>query len=230
MAGDSKFKSGAVRSAAVAHLSFTSLPPVGLLALARTAGEGATKYGRFNYMLGMPIHDLLDHTMAHIVNYIAGDRSEPHLAHAAWGLLVAVQSEVLDPDLSAPHMLGPGATVTQAMKDYLAEQAPILAARRKSGELDGLGNWSASGLPEVLLILAQRSEARFNEENAPRETSIEQDLRQAFAVAGITDEDIQVPIPVPCADCGEVHDPVLDHEGGAESWDGWADDTVSMVA
>ncbi len=153
---DTNFSTGAVRSAAVAHLSFTSLPMIGLLAVARTAGEGAEKYGRFNYMLGMPVHDLLDHVFTHLARYTAGDRSEPHMEHASWGCLVAVQSAVLNPELSAPHMLGPGSVLTKPMLDYIEAMKPILAAQRKAGAFEGSGDWKTSELPEVKALLDQR--------------------------------------------------------------------------
>ena len=196
---DSKFSTGAVRSGAVAHLSFTSLPMVGLIALARTAGEGAAKYGRFNYLLGMPVHDLLDHVFAHLVNYCSGDRTEPHLAHAAWGLLAAIQSQVLDPDLSAPHTLGPGSTITDAMRDHLAKNAADLAERRKSGEFDGLGNWNIADLPEVRTLLAARELIQGANELAEARVAdglvdLQSRLHEALRAEGYRPRD---PLPIP---------------------------------
>lgn len=150
------FESGAVRSADRNHLDFTSLPLVGLIGVARTAAEGGTKYGRFNYMKGMPVHDLLNHVFGHLVLYVLGDRSEPHLEHAAWGILAAIQSQTLDPQISAPHMIGPGASLSPAVLAHLDEQAPILKAKREAGEFAGVGNWKLADLPEIKTLLAQR--------------------------------------------------------------------------
>jgi hypothetical protein len=131
---------------------------VGLIGVARTAGEGACKYGRYNYMLGMPVHDLMEHSLRHQFMWLLGDRTEPHLEHAAWGLLAAIQSIALNPELSEPHLLGPGATVTDAIREHLSALAPILAARRRNGELAELGSWNLAELPEVQRLLAQRRE------------------------------------------------------------------------
>ncbi len=156
MSGTTKFATGAVRSSDVSDYSFTSLPMVGLLALARTAGEGAAKYGRYNYLQGLPVHDLLDHAFRHIVMYTAGDRSEPHLAHAAWGLLVATQEEALNPNANEEHMLGPGSTIGEAMKRHMTEQKPILAKNRENPETDF--SWSVRSLKDVATLCEQRTE------------------------------------------------------------------------
>jgi hypothetical protein len=152
---DTKFATGAVRSADAAKFSFTSLPMVGLLALARTAGEGAEKYGRLNYLQGMPVHDLLEHTFKHLVMYNAGDRSEPHLAHAAWGLLVAIQEEVLRPEAQVAHMLGAGCSITPAIQAHMDEQKPILAANRAERGPDAF-TWNIYDLPDVRKLRDQR--------------------------------------------------------------------------
>jgi len=144
---------GAVRSSDVDKYSFSSIPPIGLLAVARTAGEGAEKYGRFNYMRGFPVHVYLDHAEMHITRYKAGDRTEPHLEHAAWNLMSAIQSAVLDPELSAPHMLGPGATLTPEILKHMDETDPVLKERRKTSKPEP---WSTETLPEVVQILKDR--------------------------------------------------------------------------
>ena len=154
---DSKQTTWAVRSADANHLDFASLPLIGLIGVARTAAEGAAKYGRFNYMLGFPVHDLLNHAIRHIVMFLLGDRSEPHLEHAAWGLLAAIQQNTLDPELSAPHLLGPGASLTEAVRKVLADNAPALAAQRRAGVFDELSRWQIADLKEIRTLLAQWS-------------------------------------------------------------------------
>jgi hypothetical protein len=135
-----------------------SLPLVGLLGAARTSAEGATKYGRLNYLQGMPLHDILDHVFGHLVMYALGDRSEPHLEHMAWGSMCAVQSSILHPELNAPHLPGPGVTLTPEARAYLDEHKADLAARRKAGEFADIGNWSLRDLPEIRRLLQQRAE------------------------------------------------------------------------
>ena len=154
---DTNFASGAVRSADANHLDFTSLPLIGLIGVARTAAEGAEKYGRLNYMQGMSAHDLLNHSLRHVVMHLLGDRSEPHLPHAGWGILAAIQSEILDPEKSAPHMLGPGATLTPANRTHLDDRKEGLAKRRAAGEFDRHGSWNLASIPEIVRLLKARS-------------------------------------------------------------------------
>jgi hypothetical protein len=58
------------------------------------------KFGYCNWENGMPVTDLLNHAIAHIYNFLGGDRSEDHLAHATWNLLGAVHSMELWPELN----------------------------------------------------------------------------------------------------------------------------------
>jgi len=55
--------------------------------------EGADKYGEHNWQKGFPVNDILNHAIAHIYNYLSGDRTEEHLAHAAANLLMAIHTE-----------------------------------------------------------------------------------------------------------------------------------------
>lgn len=72
---------------------FDLVPPDALLAVAKAMGEGAAKYGDENWR-GLPMNNLLNHAMRHIVLYMSGDRDEDHLGHAAAGLLMAKDAEV----------------------------------------------------------------------------------------------------------------------------------------
>jgi hypothetical protein len=105
-----KFQTGAVRSSDAEATRYDLVSPIGLEAVARTCAEGAAKYSDFNWERGMPVHDLLNHSIRHIYQYLAGDRSEDHLPHAAWGLLAAIHSEALWPHLNADTLRGPGCT------------------------------------------------------------------------------------------------------------------------
>jgi hypothetical protein len=167
---DTKFSTGAVRSADADKFSFTSLPMIGLLALARTAGEGAEKYGRFNYLQGMPLHDLLEHVFKHLVMFNAGDRSETHLAHAAWGLLVAMQEDVLRPDAHVEHMLGAGCSITPAMAEYMTKMKPVLSEKRANADADAF-SWNIFDLPDVRKLREQRDAVNATATPAPRTDS-----------------------------------------------------------
>lgn len=59
----------------------------GMRRLAETWGEGYEKYGADNWMGGFPASAMISHALEHIRLYLAGDKSEDHLAHGAWNLL-----------------------------------------------------------------------------------------------------------------------------------------------
>lgn len=103
-----KFGTGAVRSNTVEEFRYDLVSPIGLREVARTCAEGAAKYDDFNWEKGMPTHDLLNHAIAHIYSFLAGDRSEPHLPHAAWNLLAAIHSQELWPSLNDGNLRRPG--------------------------------------------------------------------------------------------------------------------------
>ena len=103
-ANTTKFATGAVRSADTQGVRYDLISPVGLRRVAETCKEGAEKYSDFNWEKGMPIHDLLNHAIPHIYKYLSGDRTEDHLAHAAWNLMAAMHSEELWPELNAGRL------------------------------------------------------------------------------------------------------------------------------
>lgn len=111
-----KFDTGAVRSGDAEETRYDLVSPIGLEAVARTCAEGAAKYGDWNWEKGMPVHDLLNHAIRHIYRYLAGDRSEPHLPHAAWGLLAAIHSDELWPHLNEHTLRGPGCKTPEGDK------------------------------------------------------------------------------------------------------------------
>lgn len=67
---------------------FDLIPPIELFEIAVVLGEGAIKYGEYNWTL-IPTHDHLSHAIAHIYAFLAGDVSDEHLSHAACRLLFA---------------------------------------------------------------------------------------------------------------------------------------------
>lgn len=105
-----RFATGAVRSSDAEATRYDLISPIGLEAVARTCAEGAAKYSAHNWERGMDVPDLLNHAIRHIYRFLAGDRSEPHLPHAAWGLLAAIHSDTLWPALNKDKLRGPGCT------------------------------------------------------------------------------------------------------------------------
>ena len=108
-----KFDTGAVRSADVAGLRYDLMSPIALRRIAQTCAEGAVKYSPFNWEKGMDVPDLLNHVIAHVYQYLAGDRTEDHLGHAGWGVMAAMHSEELWPHLNEHKLRGPNCTPPQ---------------------------------------------------------------------------------------------------------------------
>lgn len=100
MSDTKHFPSGAIRSGDAEETRYDLISPIALEAWAKTYAEGAAKYGDFNWEKGMPAHDLLNHVIRHIFKFLAGDRSEPHLPHALWGIGAAIHSLECWPDLN----------------------------------------------------------------------------------------------------------------------------------
>lgn len=96
-----EYDTGAVRSADCKAVRYDLISPIGLRALAETYSEGAQKFGPYNWENGMPVADLLNHAIAHIYNFLNGDRSEDHLGHATWNLIGAIHSYKKWPELNA---------------------------------------------------------------------------------------------------------------------------------
>ena len=68
---------------------FTDFDPSNVLRVAAVSGHGFSKYGPRNY-LGIPALDHIDHALAHINAFLAGDPQEDHLAHAICRLYFAM--------------------------------------------------------------------------------------------------------------------------------------------
>ncbi len=77
-----------------------TLPHAGLQAVARAAAEGAVKYAPYNWERGMPVVEMIRHALRHIYLWLAGDRKEDHLGHAAWNYFGAIHSLVKWPELN----------------------------------------------------------------------------------------------------------------------------------
>jgi hypothetical protein len=99
-AGGTKFETGAVRSGEANTVMYQLISPIGMRRLAETMKEGFDKYGAYNWERGMPIGDILNHALRHIFIYLSGDRSEDHLAHAAWNLFASMHMEETHPSLN----------------------------------------------------------------------------------------------------------------------------------
>jgi hypothetical protein len=93
------FATGSVRSSDADGVAYHLISPVGLRRLAETCREGAVKYGDYNWERGQPVGEIMNHAIRHCYLYLDGDRSEDHLAHAAWGLFAAMHMEERMPEM-----------------------------------------------------------------------------------------------------------------------------------
>ena len=94
-----EFNTGAVRDMHKGKGDMLSLPMAALLRLSLLYEEGAEKYGRFNYLKGIPLSSFLDSAERHLAKYIAGWDDEDHLAAAAFNILGALQMEEEHPEM-----------------------------------------------------------------------------------------------------------------------------------
>jgi len=89
----------AIREPTTGKGDMYSLPSAAILRLSRHCELGANKYGRRNYMNGMPVSRFLDSALRHIFKYLDGTDNEDHLAAAAFNILGAMQMEMRNPDM-----------------------------------------------------------------------------------------------------------------------------------
>lgn len=93
------FSTGAVRGTDAENVRFDLITPIGMRRLAETCAEGAKKYGSRNWLRGIPASVMLNHAIRHLYLWLEGDRSEDHLAHAAWNVLGVCHFEEAMPEM-----------------------------------------------------------------------------------------------------------------------------------
>ena len=67
-----------------------------LSAYARTMHEGAAKYGERTWEKGIPEANLKNHAINHLIKYLEGDKTEPHLDHLMWNVLTIIHFRELE--------------------------------------------------------------------------------------------------------------------------------------
>jgi hypothetical protein len=78
------FDTGAQRDAGAGRGYFHCLPYVAIEALAKLYEAGATKYGRDNWKLGMPLNCYLDSMLRHALKLAEARVDEDHAAAVMW--------------------------------------------------------------------------------------------------------------------------------------------------
>jgi len=92
---DSKtvFNTGAHRDTNQGKPRYDLIPVAALKRLALKYQQGAEAYGERNWEKGMPQSRLYESLLRHIFDYRAGDRTEDHLAAAAWNIFALLHFE-----------------------------------------------------------------------------------------------------------------------------------------
>lgn len=75
---------------------FDLIDPSAMFALANICATGAEKYGEWNWRR-IGVNDNLNHALAHIYAYLAGDTQDEHLEHAFCRVMFALSLH-LTPD------------------------------------------------------------------------------------------------------------------------------------
>ena len=93
------FTTGAQRSLDKDPSRLSLIPIEALEACGRAWAEGEAKYGRDNWLKGIPQTNLLEHAIRHIYTYLRGNSTEDDLGHAMWNIVTAIYQEVNRPDM-----------------------------------------------------------------------------------------------------------------------------------
>ncbi|MEM4167633.1 MAG: DUF5664 domain-containing protein [Candidatus Caldarchaeum sp.] len=99
MDGMTIFESGAVRGDESKLPRYDLLSPFALERLAIVAREGAKKYGETNWLKGIPIRNLINHAINHLMQFLMRDESEDHLGHALWNIHAAIHMQTVKPEM-----------------------------------------------------------------------------------------------------------------------------------
>lgn len=88
-----EFSTGSVRDVRTGKGRYDLIPPGPLLRLAKHYENGAVKYGDRNWEKGQPLSSYADSMLRHCQKYLAGDRSEDHLAAIPWNAFAIIFTE-----------------------------------------------------------------------------------------------------------------------------------------
>lgn len=94
--GLTTFDSGATRSSDVDQFRYDLMSPIALGRVAVIFAEGAKVHGERNWEKGIPKSAMMNHAMAHLMEYVNGSTDEDHLAKAVWGFMGIMHFEGKD--------------------------------------------------------------------------------------------------------------------------------------
>ncbi len=91
--GERLFESGSKRDPNADKGRYDLISPMFIRRLAKHTQTGGQHRGDRNWEKGMPMSAVLDSAIRHLYDYLYGDRSEDHLAAAAWGTMNLIHHE-----------------------------------------------------------------------------------------------------------------------------------------
>lgn len=89
----SEFDTGAVRDSMEGKGMPSLLPISALRAASKRFEDGATKYGRDNWMKGIPLSRYIDSLYRHLWQFIEDDDKEDHAGAIIWNAMCLVQTD-----------------------------------------------------------------------------------------------------------------------------------------
>ena len=89
----SEFDTGAVRDAMEGKGMPSLLPISALRAASKRFEDGATKYGRDNWMKGIPLSRYIDSLYRHLWQFMEDDDKEDHAGAIIWNAMSLVQTD-----------------------------------------------------------------------------------------------------------------------------------------
>lgn len=73
--------------------------PTLFLEVSKHFEDGCSKYGERNWQKGIPLHCYIDSAVRHYLQYIRGDRDEPHDRAFVWNILCAIWTHENKPEM-----------------------------------------------------------------------------------------------------------------------------------
>lgn len=96
------FDTGSVRDIRTGKGRYDLISPIALKRLAKHYENGAVKYGDRNWEKGQPLASYMDSLIRHAYVFMAGDRSEDHLAAIAWNAFAVMHTQMMIKESKLP--------------------------------------------------------------------------------------------------------------------------------
>lgn len=101
-----EFETGAARDLQEGKGRYDLISPIALSRLAQHYENGAKKYEDRNWEKGIPLSRFMDSMIRHAFQFLAGDRSEDHMAAVAWNAFGLIHTETRIASGHLPMSLG----------------------------------------------------------------------------------------------------------------------------